>query len=68
MPAVYAPTPTPKNMKPNCETVEYAKTFLMSCCLKATVAAKSAVSTPIPATTALLSGASANSTEDRTTR
>jgi hypothetical protein len=40
----------------------------MSFCFSAIVAAKSAVSTPIPATTALESGARANRTEERATR
>src|SRR5437764_10663255 len=40
----------------------------MSHCLRAIVAAKSAVSAPTPATTALPSGDSANSTPQRATR
>src|ERR1041384_6281853 len=32
VPAKKAPTPTPMNMKPSCDTVEYASTFLMSFC------------------------------------
>src|SRR5882672_3314563 len=48
--------------------VEYARTFLMSHCLSAIVAANSAVSAPTPATTALETGASANSTLQRATR
>ena len=34
-------------MKPSCEIVEYASTFLMSVCTSAIVAAKNAVATPI---------------------
>jgi hypothetical protein len=44
-------------MKPSCEIVEYASTFLMSVCVTAIVAAKKAVSTPMLAITALASGA-----------
>src|SRR5439155_3293357 len=68
MPATYAPVPTPRNMYPSCETVEYARTFLMSHCFKAIVAANNAVSAPTPATTAEESGAMANSTLLRATR
>jgi hypothetical protein len=68
MPAVYAADPTPMNMYPSWETVEYASTFLMSYCRSAIVAAKSAVIAPIPATTALESGAIAKSTLVRATR
>ena len=46
----YAPTPSATNMKPSCEIVEYASTFLMSVCTSAIVAAKNAVSAPIAAT------------------
>ena len=67
-PAVYAPTPTPKNMYPSCDTVEYASTRLMSVWTSAIEAANSAVSTPIPATVALLTGARANSTDERATK
>ena len=68
MPAAYAPVPTPTNMYPSCETVEYASTRLMSHCLSAIVAAKSAVSAPTPATVALPIGERANSTPQRATR
>ena len=44
-------------MKPNCEMVEYASTFLMSVCTTAMVAAKNAVATPTEAITADASGA-----------
>ena len=53
----YAPTPSATNMNPSCEIVEYASTFLMSVCTTAIVAAKKAVAAPIPATSALASGA-----------
>ena len=43
MPAPNAPEPTPTNMYPSCDTVEYAKTFLMSFCASPIVAAKKAV-------------------------
>src|SRR5258708_40100163 len=49
-PAVNAPTPTPMNMKPSWETVEEARTFLMSHCRMPIVAANSAVSAPTMAT------------------
>ena len=68
MPALIAPVPTPRNMYPSWEIVEYARTFLMSHCLSAIVAANSAVSAPTPATTALESGAMANSRLQRATR
>src|SRR5690606_36880297 len=68
MPAANAPTPTPMNMYPSCETVEYASTFLMSVCTSPIVAATSAVSAPIPATEICETGASANGTLDRATR
>ena len=48
--------------------MEYASTFLMSYCRRPIVAAKSAVSAPMPATTVLETGASANSTLVRATR
>ncbi len=48
--------------------VEYASTRLMSHCLSAMVAANSAVRAPIPATVALATGDSANSTPQRATR
>ena len=38
--------PTPTNMKPSCETVEYASTFLMSYWNSPIVAANSAVAAP----------------------
>ena len=44
-------------MKPSCEIVEYASTFLMSVCATAIVAAKNAVAAPMTATTADASGA-----------
>jgi hypothetical protein len=44
-------------MKPSCETVEYASTFLMSVWTTAIVAAKNAVAQPMVATTAEASGA-----------
>src|SRR6266581_3758779 len=50
IPETYAPTPTPMNMYPSCEIVEYASTFLMSHCLSPIVAAKIAVSAPTTAT------------------
>src|SRR2546428_10415846 len=68
MPALIAPVPTPRNMYPSWEIVEYARTFLMSHCLSAIVAANRAVSAPTPATTALETGASANSRLQRATR
>src|SRR3989442_11090758 len=68
MPALSAPVPTARNMYPSWEIVEYASTFLMSHCLSAIVAANSAVSAPTPATTALDTGAIANSRLQRATR
>ena len=47
--------------------MEYASTFLMSYCFSAMVAAKNAVSTPMPATVALPTGDSAKRTEERAT-
>ncbi len=44
-------------MKPSCESVEYASTFLMSVCATAMVAAKNAVAAPTPAISADASGA-----------
>ena len=38
MPAPNAPTPIARNMKPSCDTVEYASTFLMSFCTRPIVA------------------------------
>ena len=49
MAATYAPEPTARNMKPSCETVEYASTFLMSFWATAIVAANSAVIAPMVA-------------------
>src|SRR5438552_10173805 len=60
MPATYAPEPTPTNMYPSCETVEYARTFLMSHCLRPIDAAKIAVSAPMTTTVRLATGESAN--------
>src|SRR5215813_3291238 len=51
MPITNAPTPQAMNMKPGCETVEYASTFLMSFCVIPIVAAKIAVAAPTSATT-----------------
>ena len=51
--AVYAPTPTARNMYPSWLIVEYASTRLMSFCTIATVAANKAVITPTHATTVL---------------
>src|SRR5712691_2496982 len=70
MPALTAapPVPTARNMYPSWEIVEYARTFLMSHCLSAIVAANSAVNAPTPATTALDTGAMANSRLQRATR
>src|SRR5260370_17122183 len=48
--------------------VEYARTFLMSHCFRAMVAANSAVNAPTPATTVCDTGASENSTWQRATR
>jgi len=67
-PASYAPAPTPMNMYPSCETVEYARTFLMSVCAKPMIAAKSAVAAPTSITTAEVAGASANRYEVRAMR
>src|SRR5687768_1822838 len=67
-PAVYAPTPTPTNMYPSCDTVEYARTFLMSHCLRPIVAAKIAVTAPTTATVRLATGDIENSAALRATR
>ncbi|OQC34548.1 MAG: hypothetical protein BWX64_02758 [Acidobacteria bacterium ADurb.Bin051] len=56
--AVYAPTPAPTNMYPSCETVEYARTFLMSSCARPIVAANSAVAAPTDATKSATPGES----------
>ncbi len=48
-PAMYAPTPTARNMKPSCEMVEYARMRLRSVCTMAMVAAIKPVSAPIQA-------------------
>ena len=55
-------------MNPNCDTVEYASTFLISHCLRAIVAANRAVTAPTRATTAPETGAIANSTLVRAIR
>ena len=55
-------------MYPSWDTVEYASTRLMSHCFRAIVAANSAVRAPTPATTALDTGAMANSRLVRATR
>ena len=65
--AVYAPTPAARNMYPSCETVEYARTFLMSFCAKPIVAAKIAVNAPTQATTSIAVGDRRKSTFERTT-
>ena len=44
--AIYAPMPSAANMKPSCEMVEKASTFLTSFCATAMVAANSAVKPP----------------------
>ncbi len=59
-PAHQAPTPTPMNMKPSCDTVEYASTFLMSYWNRPIDAANSAVITPTSATTVIAPGVSTN--------
>ena len=46
------PVPAATNMKPSCDTVEYASTFFRSVCANAMNAASSAVSAPTVATTA----------------
>ena len=42
------------NMKPSCDTVEYASTFLMSFCVMPMVAANNAVAAPTKATTIII--------------
>ena len=59
MPAANAPTPIATNIRPSCDTVEYASTRLMSFCTRPIVPAISAVATPMPATIASVSGACA---------
>jgi hypothetical protein len=56
IPAANAPTPQASIMYPSWLTVEYARTFLMSFCVKAMVAAKMAVSAPTPAMTCIATG------------
>ena len=56
-PAANAPTPAARNMYPSCETVEYARTRLMSFWTSPIVAAMSAVTPPITATIVMTSGA-----------
>src|SRR5687767_11263178 len=65
--AVYAPTPAARNMNPSCDTVEYARTFLMSFWAMPIDAAKIAVTAPTMATTSDASSDMRNSTFDRTT-
>src|SRR5437763_8788656 len=67
MPAQYAPTPTPMNMKPSWLTVEYASTFLMSYWKKPIEAAKMAVRTPMTATTVMAAELSAKRKLSRAT-
>jgi hypothetical protein len=67
IPATNAPTPHARNMYPSCDTVEYARTFLMSFCTRPIVAAKSAVNPPMTATTSSASGESRKSTLQRAT-
>src|SRR5712692_9701814 len=59
MPAQYAPTPTPMNMKPSCERVTEARTFLMSHWKKPIEAAKMAGRTPVKANTVMAAELSA---------
>ena len=54
-------------MYPNCETVEYASTRLMSFCTNPIDAAKIAVSAPIIATVFIEVGARTNKAFDRAT-
>ncbi len=54
-------------MYPNCDTVEYASTRLMSFCTNPIVAANIAVTAPTIATTFIASGASTNSAFERAT-
>jgi hypothetical protein len=65
--AVYAPTPAAMNMNPSCETVEYARTFLMSFCASPIEAAKVAVMAPTMATTSEASSDMRKRTLERTT-
>ncbi len=67
-PAAYAPTPTPRNMNPSWDTVEYASTFLMSFCTSPMLAANRAVKHPTPATTISAVGLMENSPLLRATR
>ena len=55
--AVNAPTPQARNMYPSCDTVEYARTRLMSVWQMPIVAEKIAVTAPMTATTIIVSGA-----------
>src|SRR5690349_24743409 len=64
-PAANAPQPAAANMKPSWLTVEYASTFLISFCTQPIVAASSAVSAPVTATTAIVVGAAANTGDSR---
>ena len=66
-PAENAPTPQAMNIYPSCDTVEYASTFLMSVCAMPMVAANSAVSVPIIATTINAVGACMKMTCERAT-
>jgi hypothetical protein len=61
-PAENAPTPIAVNMYPSCDTVEYARTRLMSYWTRPIDAAISAVSTPTIATIVITSGACVKST------
>src|ERR1700722_4091599 len=67
MPAENAPTPHAMNMYPSCDTVEYARTFLISVCAMPIVAAKKAVIVPMMATTVSAIGARSKITCDRET-
>src|SRR5437763_4987074 len=62
MPATYAPDPTPTNMYPSWDTVEYASTFLMSHCFNPIDAANTAVSAPTRTTVRPATGAIEKST------
>ena len=66
-PAAYAPTPMARNMKPSCDTVEYASTRLMSFCTRPIVAATNAVATPTTATISIVIGEWPKSTALRPT-
>src|SRR5437667_959127 len=68
IPETYAPTPTPMNMYPSWDIVEYARTFLMSHCLSPIVAAKIAVTAPTTATVSEATGESENRNELRAMR